>query len=42
MGTFLTVLFYCIWAVPVGVLVGITVGAIAGTAVNFVRDIWGD
>jgi len=42
MGTFLTVLFYCLWAVPIGVLFGATVGVIAGTVVNLVKDIWND
>ena len=42
MGTFLTVLFYCLWAVPMGVLLGATVGIIAGTVVNFVKDVWSD
>ena len=42
MGTFLTVLFYCLWAVPMGVLFGAAAGIIAGTVVNFVKDVWND
>jgi len=40
MGTFLLVLFYCLWAVPIGIIVGATVGIVAGTIVNTIRDAW--
>jgi|TARA_Y100000034_G_C6681711_1_gene299713 hypothetical protein len=41
MGTFLVTLFYCLFAIPIGVLLGATVGVVAGTIVNVVRDIRG-